>query len=185
MFHTWSGSRYGILYSAQLSCAVCGILRQVRQSDIRICLHSNTLTWITAVLDCEKCSYSLVSCRSAWAGAQRGLLWWENSCLRLQGEAWLQSLPQRIMIEMAILLNLMCRLRYWPGWGEFHWKRKWLSEVGVLLHGRVDEKSYPNLQIYVQKCVQICFCYYMWNIDSSVSLLTGLMSGKIISGREL
>ena len=79
---------------------------------------------------------------------------------------------------MAILLNLMCLLRYWPGWGEFHWKRKGLSEVGVLLHGRLDEKSYPNLQIYVQKCVQICFCYYMWNIDSSVSLLTGLMSWK-------
>ena len=48
----------------------------------------------------------------------------------------------------------------------------------LLLHGRLDEKSYPNLQIYVQKCVQICFCYYMWNIDSSVSLLTGLMSWK-------
>ena len=40
------------------------------------------------------------------------------------------------------------------------------------------ENSYPNLQIYVQKCVQICFCYYMWNIDSSVSLFTDLMSWK-------
>ena len=28
------------------------------------------------------------------------------------------------------------------------------------------------------KCVQICFCYYMWNIDSSVSLFTDLMSWK-------
>ena len=38
------------LYSAQLSCAVCSILRQVRQSAIRICLHDNTLTWPIAVL---------------------------------------------------------------------------------------------------------------------------------------
>ena len=51
-------------------------------------------------------------------------------------------------------------------------------QVLAWIHGRLDGKSYPNLQIYVQKCVQICFCYYMWNIDSSVSLFTDLMSWK-------
>ena len=56
------------LYSAQLSCAVCSILRQVRQSAIRICLHDNTLTWPIAVLVCKKC------CGSLFCAGQRELV---------------------------------------------------------------------------------------------------------------